>query len=78
MDVKLGLLHGAIGGALLDLVRTQAVAHAVDDVAGDEGLEQPEEELRVHLQAGLFARRLLQASGLLEQHHAEAVEAGVA
>ena len=36
------------------------------------------EERRVQLEADVVAGRLLEAAGLLEEHDAEAVEAGVA
>ena len=41
-------------------------------------LDDGPEERRVQLEARLFARRLLEAARLLEEHDAEAVEAGVA
>ena len=41
-------------------------------------LHDGREERRVHLEADVVAGRLLEAAGLLEEHDAEAVEAGVA
>ena len=53
------------------------VRHFVHHVAAVERVEDAEEEVEVHLQAG-FGVGLAQAAGLLEQQHAEAVEPGVA
>ena len=53
------------------------VGHFVQHVAAVQGVEDTEEEVDVHLQAG-FGVGLGEAAGLLEQEHAEAVEAGIA
>ncbi len=60
------------------LVGADAVAERVEHVADQDRLEERDEERRVHLEALLLAGRLLEAALLLEQQHAEAVEAGVA
>ncbi len=57
---------------------TQPVLHHVDDVAGEEGLAEREEERLVEQEAELFAGRLLEPTGLLEEQDPEAVEARVA
>ena len=53
------------------------VGHFVHHVAAVQRVEDAEEEVEVHLQAG-FGVGLIQAARLLEQQHAEAVESGVA
>ena len=70
-------LERAVGGAGLDLVRADAVAERVERVADQDRADDAPEERRVHLETDALARRLLEAAGLLEQQHAEAVEAGV-
>src|SRR5215472_16264360 len=67
----------AVGVAGVDLVGTQGVGHLVHHVAAVEGVEDAEEEVDVHFQAG-FGVGLGEAAGLLEEEHAEAVEPGVA
>src|ERR1019366_5356076 len=56
---------------------TQRVGHFVHHVAAVERVEDAEEEIEVHFQDG-FGVGLGQAAGLLEEEHAEAIEAGVA
>ncbi len=60
-----------------DFVGADGVGHFVHHVAAVQRVENAEEEVEVHLQAG-FGVGLAQAAGLLEQQHAEAVETGVA
>src|SRR5690606_31641388 len=68
----------AVRRARHDLVRPDAVPQAIEHVAGDERLEQRDEELRLELEPRLLARGLAEPALLLEQHHAEPVEARVA
>ncbi len=87
-DVALGLegvLHdgaafgdGRVGGALLNFVRPNAVAEGVEHVARHDPLHDGDEELGREVDAGLLAGGLREAALLLEEHDAEAVEAGVA
>ena len=60
-----------------DFVGTDGVGHFVHHVAAVERVEDAEEEVEVHLQAG-FGVGLAEPARLLEQQHAEAVEPGVA
>ncbi len=59
------------------LVGANRVGHFVHHVAAVQRVEDAQEEVEVHLQAG-FGVGLVQAAGLLEQQHAEAVETGIA
>src|SRR5664279_153665 len=56
---------------------TQGVGHFVHHVAAVERVEDAEEEIDIHFQAG-FGVGLRQAAGLLEKEHAESIEPGVA
>ena len=74
----LGLRDGRIRGAGYLLVRAQAIADAVDHVAGNQALQEADEKRRVQLQTAGFTSRLAEAALLLKQHYAEAVETRVA
>ncbi len=74
----LGVLESLVGRAGLELEGTDAVADAVEHVAGDQCFDQRDEERQLELEPALLAGGLGKASLLLEQHHAEAVEARVA
>ncbi|MEZ4336972.1 MAG: hypothetical protein R3B82_10120 [Sandaracinaceae bacterium] len=78
VDLLLRGGDGAIRVALVDLVGAEPVADEVDDVAGDQRLADRDEERLVEDQAELLAGRLFHPAGLLEEQHAEAVEARVA
>ncbi len=70
-------VEDGVGLAGVRFERTHLVADLVDDVAHVQSVEQVEEEVEIHFQTG-FGVGLVQAAGLLEQHHAEAIEPGVA
>ena len=71
------LVEHAVGLAGVHFVGPQGVGHFVHHVAAVERVEDAQEEIQVHLQAG-FGVGLAQPAGLLEQQHAEAVEPRVA
>ena len=77
MEVVHALVEDAVGLAGVHLERTQRVRHFVHHIAAVQRVEDAQEEIDVHLQAGLGVG-LRQAAGLLEQQHAEAIEPGVA
>ena len=77
VEVIHAFVEHAVGIAGVDFVGTKRVGHLVHHVAAVEGVEDAEEEVEIHLQAG-FGIGLAEAAGLLEQEHAETVEAGVA
>src|ERR1035437_9664966 len=77
MEVIHALVEDAVGVARVHLEGTQRVGHFVHDVAAVERVEDAEEEIEVHFQAG-FGVGLGQAARLLEEEHAKAIEAGVA
>ncbi len=70
------LVEDAVGLALFHLIRTDAVDHLVHDVAEIERIEHAHAEVDRELQSS-FARGRLHAVILLEQQHAEAVEARI-
>ena len=72
-----GLVQHAVGLAGVHFVGANLVGHVVDDVADVQRVQDGQEEVEVHLQAG-FGLGLVQAAALLEQQHAEFVEARVA
>ncbi len=72
-----GFVEDAVGLAGVHFVGTNRVGHFVHHVAAVERVEDAEEEVEVHLQAG-FGVGLVQAARLLEQQHAEPVETRVA
>src|SRR5690606_14618571 len=75
----LGLLHGAICGSGLQLVRAQTVADAIEHVAHQQRLEQGNEEGGAKLEPFcIVAGSLIEAPLLLEKHNAKAVETCVA
>ena len=57
----------------IDLIGPQRVRDFIHDIAAVEGVEDAEEEIEIHLQAG-FGVGLGESAGLLEQEHSEAVE----
>ena len=73
----MALVELLVGLAGIDFVRADRVSDFVQHVAAVQRVEDAQEEVQVHLQAG-FGVGLAQAAGLLEQQHAEAVETGVA
>ena len=77
MQVVHLLVEHAVGLAGVDFERTQRVGDFVHHVAAVQRVEDAEEEVDIHLQPG-FGVRLVEAAGLLEQEHAEAVEPGIA
>ena len=77
VQVVHAVVERLIGGAGFDFVRTERVGHLVHHVAAVQRVQDAEEEVEVHLQAG-FGVGLREAARLLEQQHAEAVEPGVA
>ena len=77
-DLALHLGDRAIGRALDHLVGANAVAQHVEHIAGEQAAGERHEERRVEREADLFAGGLLEAGLLLEEHDAEAIEAGVA
>ncbi len=76
MEVIHALVQDAVGLARVHLERTQRVRHLVHHIAAVERVEDAQEEIDIHFQAGLGVG-LGQAAGLLEQQHAEAIETGV-
>ena len=77
MHVVHGLVELLVRLAGIDFVGANGVGDFVQHVAAVQRVEDAQEEVQVHLQAG-FGVGLAQAAGLLEQQHAEAVETGVA
>ncbi len=71
-----GLVEDTVGRALFRLIGTDAEDHLVHDVAQVQRVEHAHAEVHGKLQPG-FARGRLHAVVLLEQQHAEAVEACV-
>ena len=69
-----GLFEHAVGFAGVHFVGANLVGHVVDDVADVQRVQDGQEEVQVHFQAG-FGFGLVQAAALLEQQHAELVEA---
>ena len=67
----------AVGFAGVHLVGANLIGEIVENVAHVQGVQNGEEEIHVHFQAG-FGFGLVQAAALLEQEHAEFLEAGVA
>ena len=69
-----GFFEDAVGLAGVHLVGANLVGDVVDDVADVQRVQDGQEEVDVHLQAG-FGFGLVQAAALLEEQHAELVEA---
>ena len=77
MEVVHRLVEDVVGLPGVDLVRPQRVRDFVHHVAAVQRIQDAEEEVEIHLEAGLGVG-LAQPARLLEQQHAEAVEPGVA
>ena len=71
------LVEDAVGFARVHFVRADLIGNVVDDVADVQGVQDVEEEVEVHFQAG-FRFRLVQSARLLKQQHAESIKARVA
>ena len=69
-------LEHAVGLPRVHLVGADLIGDVVDEVTDVEGIDDPEEEVEVHLEPRLEFR-LVEPPLLLEELHAEAVEAGV-
>src|SRR6516165_9795636 len=65
-----------IGFALVHFKRPDLVDEVVEDVTHKQGVQHPEPEIDGELQSGL-ARGGLDSVTVLEQEHAEAIEAGI-
>jgi hypothetical protein len=72
-----GFVELLVRFAGIDFVGANRVSDFVQHVAAVQRVEDAQEEVQIHLQAG-FGVGLAQAAGLLEQQHAEAVETRVA
>ena len=72
-----GIVKRVVGIAGVHLIGTDRVAHFIDHIAAIQGVQNAQEEVQVHLQAGLGVG-LAQSAGLLKEQDAEALEPRIA